>query len=296
MKDCLRLASLGLFLGVVVGGCSGDSVSPLPQDSGIGEDSKVVDHDLSLKQDGSARDVMGREISSGDVTFVVDATLPADLVRVPDGSCERGAFIACQGTTLIRCNNHGKPEGISCSPGECSAVHQRCDECTSRGKSACVDADSVACSDDGFIIGTTTCKAGCDVATGYCKGCTPKTLYRDVDGDGVGASTSPVVACTAPAGYVVEKGDCDDADADVHPGQTAYFLTPSKGEKSFDYDCDGHVSKRWPSKIKCSQSCSGEGWVGAAPACGKKDLWGKCVGIFSICRVVPTEDREQTCH
>ncbi len=44
------------------------------------------------------------------------------------------------------------------------------------------------------------------------------TFYRDFDSDGYGmASSGTIQACTAPAGYVTNNTDCNDADATVHP-------------------------------------------------------------------------------
>lgn len=43
-----------------------------------------------------------------------------------------------------------------------------------------------------------------------------KTFFRDADGDGIG--DEPVEACDAAGDRVAHGGDCDDADAAVHPG------------------------------------------------------------------------------
>lgn len=43
-----------------------------------------------------------------------------------------------------------------------------------------------------------------------------KTYYRDQDGDGYGSSTS-IMACTAPSGYVSSTGDCNDTNANIRP-------------------------------------------------------------------------------
>jgi len=42
--------------------------------------------------------------------------------------------------------------------------------------------------------------------------------YRDSDGDGYGNNVVSSLACTVPAGYVVDNTDCNDANAAVHPG------------------------------------------------------------------------------
>ncbi|MCP3980455.1 MAG: hypothetical protein GY716_14220 [bacterium] len=43
----------------------------------------------------------------------------------------------------------------------------------------------------------------------------PGNWFEDLDGDGVGNSTSEIVACEGPPGYVLLGGDCDDATAAV---------------------------------------------------------------------------------
>ena len=57
-------------------------------------------------------------------------------------------------------------------------------------------------------------------------------FYPDTDSDGVGGPT-PVMACTAPAGYVATTGDCDDANANV-------FQTVASVQT--DQDQDGYTS------------------------------------------------------
>src|SRR5262249_28744572 len=42
----------------------------------------------------------------------------------------------------------------------------------------------------------------------------PATWYLDGDGDGVGGASTQT-ACTQPAGYVANTGDCDDANSNV---------------------------------------------------------------------------------
>jgi hypothetical protein len=57
--------------------------------------------------------------------------------------------------------------------------------------------------------------------------------HRDADLDGYGAG-SPVIACEPPAGFTADATDCDDADAQVHPGATE-VCDPA----DTDEDCDG---------------------------------------------------------
>jgi chitinase len=47
--------------------------------------------------------------------------------------------------------------------------------------------------------------------------CGVKTFYKDEDGDGFGNLAKPFEACEAPAGYVPDSRDTNDANAKVHP-------------------------------------------------------------------------------
>lgn len=58
--------------------------------------------------------------------------------------------------------------------------------------------------------------------------------YPDGDGDGYGTEAGAVEDCAPPgSGYVTEGGDCDDADASIHPDAKDVC------EDGVDQDCDG---------------------------------------------------------
>src|SRR5690606_29291796 len=63
--------------------------------------------------------------------------------------------------------------------------------------------------------------------------CTLLRLYLDRDGDGWGDASSPVEACAPDCWLVERSGDCDDADASVHPDAREI------AEDGIDQDCDG---------------------------------------------------------
>ena len=44
-----------------------------------------------------------------------------------------------------------------------------------------------------------------------------QTYYLDQDGDGYGNNNDTVESCTPPFGYVLQGGDCDDSNENVHP-------------------------------------------------------------------------------
>jgi hypothetical protein len=139
--------------------------------------------------------------------------------------------------------------GLVCNTAnECASGY-----CVSGGSS------SVCCTSacDTFPGGTCTaagsvgqCKCSTDCGSGSCV-----LYYQDKDADGYGNATGSLGAGTAvvgcsnaspPAGFVADHSDCDDNDANVHPGQTAFFGTPSHGTGTYDYDCDGTLEKQTP--------------------------------------------------
>jgi hypothetical protein len=76
----------------------------------------------------------------------------------------------------------------------------------------------------------------CDGADNDCDGEVDEGVtvswYSDADGDGYGVGDVQV-GCEVPAGGAVSAGDCDDADASVHPDATEHCADGR------DDDCDG---------------------------------------------------------
>ncbi len=62
------------------------------------------------------------------------------------------------------------------------------------------------------------------------------SYYIDNDGDGYGDPTTAVLACDPPGGYVAFGGDCDDANAAVHPGADEIC-------DGFDNDCNTAIDQ-----------------------------------------------------
>ena len=70
------------------------------------------------------------------------------------------------------------------------------------------------------------------------------TGYTDADGDGYGAMDAELSDCELPESSVEIGGDCDDADASVHPGASESCSTTA------DDDCSGTVND--PDALGCS--------------------------------------------
>jgi hypothetical protein len=86
---------------------------------------------------------------------------------------------------------------------------------------------------------------------------TPTAWYADEDNDGHGRSDDVVMACRKPPRRASVSGDCNDGNALVHPGQTAFIgvsYLNSNRVQSFDYDCSG-VENEDPSQQKSTTSC-----------------------------------------
>jgi len=62
------------------------------------------------------------------------------------------------------------------------------------------------------------------------------TFYQDLDGDGYGNLSESIQACDKPEGYVTDGTDCDDTDAQTHPG--AMEICDGR-----DNDCDGTIDE-----------------------------------------------------
>ena len=62
--------------------------------------------------------------------------------------------------------------------------------------------------------------------------------YPDNDGDGYGLTTQGLLACEPPPNHIVEAGDCDDNNPEIH--QDTVEICDSEG---IDENCNGVINE-----------------------------------------------------
>lgn len=185
--------------------------------------------------------------------------------------------LTCTGC-LTSCNVDA---GQVCAPAGCGADCGALSNCSG----ACVDTKvnvsncgkcGTKCA--GAANGDPECKSGACVVTcrqgfAHCDGnpmgpCAAlQIFYQDVDGDGFGVVGTTKAACDAAAagpGWSAKAGDCHDGNAQVFPGQAAFFGTPYTapgGAPSYDYNCDGAETENGAIShfSSCTAACFQEG-------------------------------------
>lgn len=86
--------------------------------------------------------------------------------------------------------------------------------------------------------------------------------------------------CPAPSdadrdGYKVEDGDCDDRDAQAHPGQTDW-LAEAMRDGGYDYNCDGIEDKQYAYNGDCTLNNVGQYTLESDLACGESGHQYRC--------------------
>ena len=100
-------------------------------------------------------------------------------------------------------------------------------------------ADATDC-DDGVAAVNPAATEVCDGTDDDCNGIIDDgaagsyTFYADADADGYGDSSTTIIDCAAPSGYVSNDDDCDDGDAAVHAASAETC-------DGADEDCDGAI-------------------------------------------------------
>lgn len=149
-----------------------------------------------------------------------------------------------------------------CNIGQSAATFQY--------EAPCVDADG-----DGYCAGDDCNDANADVNPGAneipcdgidnnCDGIKANVYYLDSDGDGFGNDYVFVDDyCVAPAGYIGEKGDCNDDDGLIYPGaaETCDDGIDNNCNIEIDEGCSQCESSGSPCDFNsdcCSEKCKGK--------------------------------------
>ena len=96
------------------------------------------------------------------------------------------------------------------APEVCNGIDDNCNGAADEGNPG-GDVPCGACNQ-----GTTVCSGGAIICQNADQGLA--TYYRDADSDGYGDPNVSTQACSQPPAYVTNSTDCDDTDANVHPG------------------------------------------------------------------------------
>ncbi len=191
--------------------------------------------------------------------------------------------------------------------GRAGTAEQRCGELPPLGFATrgtdCVDTDAQ------IHPGATELPG--DEVDSDCNG--EELCYRDDDGDGFRGENT-IVSHDSSCGDAHEArasaaSDCCDADADVHPGQTAAFERARdhrcQGPR-YDYDCDGQETPQWTQSSNGGPACAGNGgttcveqgglgWEGPVPRCGRHDDFAECNVTNEAC-TTSVRRRTQSCR
>jgi hypothetical protein len=102
------------------------------------------------------------------------------------------------------------------------------------------------------------------------------TFYRDVDGDGFGVTAMTDEACSAPTGYTLLPGDCDDTTRDINPAAADPMCD------GVDANCDGADDVESCTCVTGEErGCSRD--VGicmrGTQTCASGGTWGTCSGV-----------------
>ena len=228
--------------------------------------------------DGNEVDGDGCDV---DCTFSCEEDLDCADGDVCDGdeTCDTTTH-ACVAGTALDCSDGNECTNDVCDPiGGCS--------------NPLIDMDGDGHAPDSFACGTDCDDADatafdgaeelCDGVDNDCNGINDDgapTWYVDCDRDGYAGSlvgASPVPSCEPPSVAPGCAGgtwtsrrpfdgattDCNDANADVFPGQTAFFTSPIPGAPTatrYDYDCSGGHTRQYgcvPNNQSCGSSCGG---------------------------------------
>ncbi len=177
---------------------------------------------------------------------------------------------------------------IGCAAGEGANTSTRGmigDESSSAAEDTADPRDETSGVGDASFTSAADDDDGDSSAGGTTGACTePTVVYRDDDGDGWGIDDETMMACGEPAGWSAQSGDCDDGDADVHPGaiepcgaadRDCDFAAPPlcrsclellvdgepDGDGLYSIDPDADDGPLPPVQVWCDMTTDGGGWT-----------------------------------
>jgi hypothetical protein len=224
-------------------------------------------------------------VGAGDLTLTGAADRADEVTVLVVGRCGAESCPRCVGQKKLVAASGARVE-IPLLPVDGCAVPGRvttpCTTCLPGPDAYCDGNHRVTCTASGQTR-REACPQQC--VDGRCEaGCQEKIFYEDNDGDTYGDGASQKEACVRPAGHAERGGDCDDDEPRAHPGQTAFFDQPTKGNWDFDFNCDSVEEQRYPAPLKgeCSPDgkggCGDGGWLSlTVPACGVGAFFVPCV-------------------
>lgn len=206
----------------------------------------------------------------------------------PDRDGDGAADVTCGGTDCDDDDPNVYPDATEICDAE--GVDEDCDPSTVSGPEGDLDEDGfyaerccngdecgTDCNDEERAINPGSldvCGGGDQDCDGSIDENPDETFYRDRDGDGFGIEEDTVIACSAPGGYAVIPGDCNDEQRNYNPS------APEECDGSIDEDCDGSVDEDCPCTPEgmldpcdtdragvgiCragNRVCTAEGWTG----------------------------------
>ena len=136
--------------------------------------------------------------------------------------------------------------------------------------------------------------------------CADPKWFRDNDRDGYGDKKHSRRSNVQPPGYVANALDCYDENPEAYPGQRLFF-PQHRGDRSFDFDCDGKSTRR---DSVLSEGCRSStilgiptecwadvGWWKQVPRCGEQGRWlHRCETNTLACRASEEPRRLQHCR